>query len=123
MDIERFKAINDGFGRSAGDALLKELAARLSTHAGGVDRVARIDADHFAVVISSQRTEEGVAERMSQLIVDVFGRPFQIGAAGFRLSAKCGIAMFAGDGKDGDVPIRRTRLTVEGVSFVLVIPA
>jgi diguanylate cyclase (GGDEF)-like protein len=53
LDIERFKAINDGFGRNAGDALLKELAARLSTHAGDVDRVARIDADHFAVVISS----------------------------------------------------------------------
>ena len=106
LDIERFKAINDGFGRSAGDALLKEVAARLLTHAAEVDRVARIDADHFAVVISSQRTEEGVAERMSQLIVDVFGRPFQIGAAQLRLSAKYGIAMIAADGKDGDVPIR-----------------
>lgn len=106
LDIERFKAINDGFGRSAGDALLKEVAARLLTHAADVDRVARIDADHFAVVISSQRTEEGVAERMSQLIVDVFGRPFQIGAAQLRLSAKYGIAMIAADGKDGDVPIR-----------------
>jgi GGDEF domain-containing protein len=43
---------------------------------------------------------------MSQLIIDVFGRPFQIGAAELRLSAKCGIAMFVGDGRDGDVPIR-----------------
>jgi diguanylate cyclase (GGDEF)-like protein/PAS domain S-box-containing protein len=117
LDIERFKAINDGFGRSAGDALLKELAARLSTHAGDVDRVARIDADHFAVVISSQRTEEGVAERMSQLSVDVFGRPFQIGAAQLRVSAKCGIAMFAGDGKDGDVPIREAEAALKNAKL------
>jgi diguanylate cyclase (GGDEF)-like protein/PAS domain S-box-containing protein len=113
LDIERFKAINDGFGRNAGDALLKELAARLTAYAADVDRVARIDADHFAVVISSARTEEEVAVRMLQLLAAAFGRPFQVGAAELRLSAKCGIAMFVGDGKDGDVPIREAEAALK----------
>ena len=52
LDIERFKTVNDTLGWQAGDELLKELAGRLSIYAPEVDRMARIDADHFAIMVS-----------------------------------------------------------------------
>jgi len=51
VNIERFKTINDTFGRQAGDALLKQVADRLQELARDPGRVARVGPDHFAVVI------------------------------------------------------------------------
>jgi diguanylate cyclase (GGDEF)-like protein/PAS domain S-box-containing protein len=102
LDIERFKTINDTLGRQAGDALLKKVAERLSGYAGDVGRLARIDADHFAVMVSELRTEEELAHLIEQRIVEVFGPPFRIGDSELRVSAKFGIAMFPADGVDAD---------------------
>jgi len=51
MDLDRFKAINDQFGHAAGDALLCEIAARLSS-AEDVKFAARIGGDEFALVLN-----------------------------------------------------------------------
>src|SRR5690606_4262325 len=51
MDLERFKNINDSLGRSTGDALLKQVAMWLTQNAGDAGLLARLDGDHFAVVL------------------------------------------------------------------------
>lgn len=51
MDLDRFKAINDQFGHAAGDALLCELAERLSSVVD-VKFAARIGGDEFAFVLN-----------------------------------------------------------------------
>src|SRR6202040_3818999 len=61
LDIEGFKTINDTLGRPAGDALLKELAARLSGKSEGAGQLARIAADHFAIMIPELQTEAELA--------------------------------------------------------------
>jgi diguanylate cyclase (GGDEF)-like protein len=50
MDLDRFKSINDQFGHAAGDALLCELADRLSS-APNVKFAARVGGDEFAFVL------------------------------------------------------------------------
>ena len=106
LDIERFKGINDSLGRQAGDALLKELAARLSLFAVDTGRLARIDADHFAIMVLEVQTEEEVARRIEQRIKEIFVPPFQIGISELRISGKFGIAMFPADGVDADTLFR-----------------
>ncbi|WP_256984037.1 bifunctional diguanylate cyclase/phosphodiesterase [Rhodococcus sp. 06-221-2] len=60
LDIDRFKHINDRFGHPSGDAVLVEVARRLSCAVGDKSAVARLGGDEFVVV--SVGTRESIAE-------------------------------------------------------------
>ena len=113
LDIERFKTINDTLGRPAGDALIKEVAARMAGYAADVSQLARIDADHFAIMVPEVRTGEELARLIEQCAGEVFGPPFRIGDAELRVSAKFGIAMFPDDGADADTLFRNAEAALK----------
>jgi diguanylate cyclase (GGDEF)-like protein/PAS domain S-box-containing protein len=113
LDIERFKTINDTLGRQAGDALLKEVAARMSRYAVDAGRLARIEADHFAVMVTDAQTAEELAHLIEQRIEEIFVPPFRIGDAELRVSAKFGIAMFPADGADADTLFKNAEAALE----------
>ena len=102
LDIERFKTINDTLGGPAGNAILKELAARLSRYVLDVGHLARINADHFALVVAEALSGEELAHLIEQRVKEIFGSPFRIGNSELRVSAKFGIALFPDDGVDAD---------------------
>jgi diguanylate cyclase len=52
FDVERFQSINDTLGHSAGDALLRAIATRLSSIVEDGSLVARLGGDEFAVIVS-----------------------------------------------------------------------
>lgn len=58
FDVERFQSINDTLGHSAGDALLREIAARLSSIVEDGSLIARLGGDEFAVVVSGPEALE-----------------------------------------------------------------
>ena len=51
VDLNRFKELNDAFGHSAGDEVLKQLAARLKDSLRASDVLIRLGGDEFAVVL------------------------------------------------------------------------
>lgn len=72
MDLDRFKAINDQFGHAAGDALLCEVAARL-TASPDVKFAARIGGDEFAFVLEKDligTSADAAIERVHSAITD-----------------------------------------------------
>lgn len=72
MDLDRFKAINDQFGHAAGDALLCEVARRL-TASPDVKLAARIGGDEFAFVLDDDlagATVDDAIERVHSAITD-----------------------------------------------------
>ncbi len=51
MDVDRFSAVNERFGRHAGDLILRRVSDRLSISVGASEHLYRDDGDRFAVVM------------------------------------------------------------------------
>jgi diguanylate cyclase (GGDEF)-like protein len=102
IDLERFKKLNDSLGRSAGDALLKQVAEWLTQNAENVNLVARLDADHFAVVLPKVMYEANVARLVEKTTAAFMKHEFSLNDAVYRMAAKIGVAVFPDDGTDAD---------------------
>jgi diguanylate cyclase (GGDEF)-like protein/PAS domain S-box-containing protein len=96
LDIVRFKTINDSLGRESGDALLRSVAERLSAATRKGDTTARLGADEFALVMADMASANDMS-RVSQKILEAFGRPFRLDGQEIHLSAVMGIALCPGD--------------------------
>jgi diguanylate cyclase (GGDEF)-like protein len=74
IDLDGFKAINDGLGHEAGDELLKSVAQRLAALLRPKDFTARMGGDEFVVVITPTTQRDACA--VAQRIVEAFRAPF-----------------------------------------------
>ncbi len=75
MDMNNFKAVNDGFGHHIGDQLLQSVAQRLNKTLRSSDTVARLGGDEFAMLmysVSDIAVAESVAEKITQQMNQVF---------------------------------------------------
>lgn len=98
LDVERFKTINDVLGRQAGDALLAQIAERMTQATGDAGRLGRVSADRFALLIPGVHSDDDAARRLEQKLRACFGAPFRIEEQELRVSAKAGVALFPNDG-------------------------
>ncbi|MDZ4255801.1 MAG: EAL domain-containing protein [Sulfuritalea sp.] len=102
INIERFKSINDSFGRHRGDALLKLIADRLCDALGSTDHLARIGADHFAAVVARLGDAADIARILDDSILPSLAQPFDIDGKELHIAVRSGIALFPADGNDAD---------------------
>jgi two-component system, cell cycle response regulator len=96
VDLDRFKSVNDRFGHAAGDAVLIEVARRLSDNLRISDLLARIGGEEFLVALpeTSFADAEHVAERLCAVISDT---PVQLPSGqGMRVTASIGVALGSG---------------------------
>lgn len=99
FDIERMRAVNDAFGRTAGDEVLREIAGRLAEQFGD-DRVARIATDSFALAIPGLSNPLDAGSLVSNRVHNVLSRDLNIGGRKIRVGARCGVAMYPQDGEE-----------------------
>jgi diguanylate cyclase (GGDEF)-like protein len=111
VDLDRFKHVNDTLGHDAGDALLREVAARLRTSARKVDTVARLGGDEF-VILLSQLKEPGGARVVAQRVIDVLAKPVRIGPREVQISASVGLAVHPEDGADAETLLKNADIAM-----------
>jgi two-component system, cell cycle response regulator len=108
LDIDHFKAVNDGFGHDAGDEVLREFAVRLATKVRAVDLPCRMGGEEFVVVMPGTRMEDAVriADRIR---ADMAGAPFPVmgGDAHLQITISIGVATTSGEGDTPDALLKR----------------
>jgi diguanylate cyclase (GGDEF)-like protein len=104
VDLDDFKAVNDGSGHGAGDALLIAVADRLRRVLRPGDTVARLGGDEFAVLLEDAGSHH--AEATAQRLLAVLTEPFPVAEADVRISASVGIAVGAAGLHDPDELLR-----------------
>ncbi|WP_161882828.1 putative bifunctional diguanylate cyclase/phosphodiesterase [Deinococcus alpinitundrae] len=96
VDLDRMKLINDTFGHPVGDLVLREVAARLTSDAGGANDVTRFGGDEFVMILPElQHSTEAAV--MAQQILDALTQPIQVAGETVNLTASIGIALIPGD--------------------------
>jgi len=106
IDLDNFKRINDTFGHSIGDDLLKAMAERLVkclrnsdtvAKSSESEMVARMGGDEFTVILPelNRADDAGV---VAQRIAEQLGQPLNLGSHQVIVTPSIGIAVFPGNG-------------------------
>jgi diguanylate cyclase (GGDEF)-like protein/PAS domain S-box-containing protein len=97
LDIRHFGRINDSFGKSAGDEVLKLIAKRL----GDCSQYgcARIGGNTFAIALTDLHSDSDVAAALKSCVLEPLNLAFPVGGHEFTVAARCGIALFSGGGQ------------------------
>jgi diguanylate cyclase (GGDEF)-like protein/PAS domain S-box-containing protein len=113
IDLERFKNINDSLGRAAGDELLRKLTQWLTRYVGDANLLARLGADHFAVLMPVVQHGKGVETLLAAMMKSLLEHPFRLNDAIFRVAARAGVALFPDDGADADALFRNAEVALK----------
>jgi len=122
INIDRFKAINDSLGYSAGDKLLTELGSRLSALGGTQRRVYRMGEDEFAVIFPELPDDAAAEERAKELLASV-DPAVLIDDTEYHISLSMGLSVFPDDGDSVNQMIQYADMAVhhakeQGVDFM-----
>ena len=113
IDIDRFKAVNDGYGHLAGDNALKEVAQRVDTQIRSMDTAARFGGDELAILLPEASSAEAatLAERIREVIAAV---PFALTAEVERtLTVSVGVASVSPGRHETDLKAVADRLLAD----------
>ncbi|QDZ27703.1 EAL domain-containing protein [Noviherbaspirillum sp. UKPF54] len=111
LDLDRFKTVNDTLGHDVGDALLKAVAARLTSGVRQGDTLARMGGDEFALLSVDIAQPEDTAHIAGKL-VDALKAPFQLYGHELYVTGSVGVTLFPSDAADGDALIRNADIAL-----------
>ncbi len=97
IDLDRFKQVNDSFGHTFGDRLLKQVGKRISNHVRQSDTVARLGGDEFAVIFPDLPDTHHMEDTIGT-ILNTLAEPYHIDGSDVYLSASIGVTVYPEDG-------------------------
>jgi diguanylate cyclase (GGDEF)-like protein len=100
IDLDHFKTVNDRFGHQAGDAVLVEVARRLTDATREVDVVTRFGGEEFALILP--KTPVPGTMRLANKVREVVAeQPFRAGDVSIPLTVSVGAACYPEHGLSG----------------------
>ena len=101
LDLDNFKNINDVFGHSGGDAVLREVAARLLKCVSPHDLLARQGGDEF-ILVATRLTGTQAAAQLCECLIARIAEPFSLDGQDMFIGLSIGIAVCPADSSDAD---------------------
>ncbi|WP_337245410.1 EAL domain-containing protein [Luteimonas sp. gir] len=96
LDLDGFKEVNDTLGHSAGDQVLKMVAARLKAECPDARMIARLGGDEFVLLLAGD--DRRGASAVADALVRALSRPYDLPGHVFEIGASVGIALYPAHG-------------------------
>jgi len=97
IDLDDLKTVNDSFGHSCGDGVIKAAAGQIADIVGPEAFVARVGGDEFIVILSGEDRLKSIAQIANRL-VSASHREYEVGGRNIHMSASVGVTLYPGDG-------------------------
>jgi diguanylate cyclase (GGDEF)-like protein len=111
IDLDRFKHVNDTLGHAAGDALLKQVASRLTRAIDRECEIGRLGGDEFQVMLPDI-DDRGVLGELATKIITMLRQPYSLEDGRCVIGASVGIAIAPHDGVTRDQIVRAADLAL-----------
>lgn len=105
VDLDGFKPINDNYGHEAGDALLKQVAHRLTDAVRSGDTVARLGGDEFVILLTELNSLDALEPAVLR-ILETMAKSFVCNDNLLHLTASMGVTVYPRDHADADGLLR-----------------
>ncbi len=99
IDIDNFKEINENYGYSVGDLLIKQVALQLQKELRSSETLSRHGGDEFVVLVPKCDSPEQVGA-LTQRLIGIFHRVWSVGSYEFSLAASAGVSISPDDARD-----------------------
>lgn len=104
LDLDRFKMINDTFGHSVGDILLKQVTIRLNSCLKEGETLYRYGGDEYVIIM--QHTEHRMIKQLAENLIHILTTPFIIQDRQMFISTSIGISLYPNDGDNVEALIQ-----------------
>ena len=101
LDIDGFRHINDSYGHTFGNQLLKAIGYRLSSNIREIDTIARLSADKFPLIINDIK-DENEASLIIKNLQSCLKEPIVIDNQEFQITSSAGISIYPDDSNIAD---------------------
>ncbi len=114
LDLDHFKAVNDGHGHPVGDELLIQVSSRIKSCLRENDIVARFGGDEFCILLPSY-TDNTDSTFVAKKIISALNNIFHIEGIECKIGSSIGIACFPTHGEEADELIRKSDIALYAV--------
>ena len=116
VNLDEFRVVNDTLGQDIGDALLQQVARRLTSCVGPSITVARLGGDEFVVMLEGLNEEltltSAEAKAVGDRVLGAFLQPFEVGSYQYNSTVRIGITLFPRLSDTVDDVLRRADLAM-----------
>ncbi|MBP8626877.1 MAG: diguanylate cyclase [Syntrophorhabdales bacterium] len=111
LDLDRFKDVNDTYGHTTGDRLLRAVAKRLMSQIRRGDTVARMGGDEFILIFTDLKDRYD-AKIIAQKIIEEFKPAIHFDGMKINITISIGIALYPEHGRDIDTLVKNADIAM-----------
>lgn len=112
LGLDNFKSVNDTYGHSVGDVLLREVAGRLGRRIRDADTLARFGGDAFAIILAN--SPDGGDAAVAGLLRQALTEPFIVAEQRLHVGVSIGSSCYPEDGNDPETLLRKAEIAMYG---------